>query len=380
MGSHRIIKIAILTSSRADFGYYIPLMKAIKARPDLFSYEIIAFGTHLSPFHGQTEVLFQDYGFEVNHRVVSMLLTDDEESISTSYALTALKFSAFWEKNKNSYDLVLCIGDRYEMAAAVAAGIPLGIRFAHFGGGDTTLGATDNIYRHAISLASVLHFVLLEHNAERVKQIAGENAKCVVTGALSLENLNDMHLLNKTEFKNIWGIDFNIPSVLITIHPETINSYNNLKHIKETIKALKMLVKDRQLIISMPNSDTAGSLFRHGFESLHQLFPEMVKLIENFGSRSYFSCMNHVDYMLGNTSSGIIEAASFGKFVVNIGDRQKGRLTSDNIIHVPFNSKAILEATLKVRNKKFKGNNIYKKEDAIQTIIDELKNDGIKDI
>jgi GDP/UDP-N,N'-diacetylbacillosamine 2-epimerase (hydrolysing) len=342
MESDHRLKIAILTSSRADFGFCLPLLKALKANPEIFTFEIIAFGTHLSPFHGRTIDLILESGFEVKHSIPSMLLSDDEESISVAYALTALRFSSFWAKNKNRFDWVLCLGDRYEMAAAVASGIPFGIRFAHIGGGDTTLGAIDNIYRHTISLASVLHFVLLAPYAKRVKQLVGKNARCVVTGSLSLENLNNITFLSKEEFFKLWGIDLNKTSVLVTLHPETVNSQYNVKHCEETIKALKVLSRDQQLVITMPNVDTAGSVFRQAFEFLEQQYPDRVKLIENFGIQSYFSCMQYADYLIGNTSSGITEAASFGKFVVNIGDRQKGRLTNDNILNVPFNSNDII--------------------------------------
>ena len=373
MGSDHRLKIAVLTSSRADFGIYLPLLRALRSNSAEFDLEIIAFGTHLSPFHGKTIDLILKHGFEVKHRITSMLLTDDEDSIATTYALTGLKFADFWSQNKVRFDWVLCLGDRYEMGAAVAAGIPFGIRFAHIGGGDTTLGAIDNIYRHSISLASTIHFVSLESFADHVKQIVGEQARCVVTGSLSLDNLNDIKILSKEAFFIEWGIDLNIPTVLVTIHPETITSQNNLEYCKEIIKALTVLGRDQQLLITMPNADTSSSMFRKAFETLQQNNPEHVKLIENFGTESYFTAMFHVDYLLGNTSSGIVEAASFGKFVVNIGDRQKGRPTSENVVHVPFLSAEIIKAGKNLTGKKYTGINVYKKGNATNMIIDALK-------
>lgn len=373
MGSYNRLRIAVLTSSRADFGIYLPLLKALKASPDEFDLDIIAFGTHLSLFHGRTIDAIMEHGFEIKHRVASMLATDDEESVGTAYALTALKFSAFWGENKNNFDWVLCLGDRYEMAAAVTAGIPFGIHFAHIGGGETTLGAIDNIYRHIISLVSKLHFVYLEPYAERIKQLVGETAPYVVTGSLGLDNIDQVKILSKEEFFEKWGINLNKPTALITIHPETLNSQNNNKYCKETIKALRVLAQDQQMIVTLPNADTLGTVFRQAFENLQIEYPDQVKLIENFGTESYFSCMFHAAYLLGNTSSGIVEAASFGKFVVNIGDRQKGRLTSNNVIHVPFHSTSIIEAAKKIIGKKYTGSNIYKKGNATQLIIEKLK-------
>ena len=371
MGSNNRLKIAVLTSSRADFGIYLPLLRGLTARSDKFELEIIAFGTHLSAFHGNTVDDIIKQGFEVKHRIPSMLLTDSEEAISTAYALTALKFAAFWEINKG-FDWVICLGDRYEMAAAVTAGIPYGIRFAHIGGGDTTLGAIDNIYRHMITLSSVLHFVSLQPFAERVKQISGEDAKCVEIGSLGLDNLKEIEILSKEQFLDKWDIDLNKPTVLVTLHPETVNAQSNTSYCNEAVIALKKLAVQQQIVITMPNADTAGSIYRQAFQSLQQQIPEYVNLIENFGSQSYFTCMHYADYLLGNTSSGIIEAASFGKFVINIGDRQKGRIASDNVVHVAFNSTSIIEAASRVKGKTYEGSNVYSKGNATQLIINEL--------
>ena len=143
------MKIGVLTSSRADFGIYLPLLKALQA-DSFFQLELIVFGTHLSRYHGYTVQQIIEEGFEPIHQIHQMLLTDEDNAISTSYALTALKFADFWKNH--SFDCVFCLGDRYEMAAAVAAGIPYNIPFAHIHGGETTLGAIDNVYRHGISL------------------------------------------------------------------------------------------------------------------------------------------------------------------------------------------------------------------------------------
>jgi len=199
-----------------------------------------------------------------------------------------------------------------------------------------------------------------------------------VTGSLSLDNIDKVKILSKEEFFEKWGINLNLPTVLITIHPETINSQNNDKHCRELLKAIKVLMQNHQLVITMPNADTLGTVFRQAFEKLQYGHSDQIKLIENFGTQSYFSCMFHSEYLLGNTSSGIVEAASFGKFVVNIGDRQKGRLTSNNIIQVPFKYSAIVEAANKVKGIKYTGSNVYKQGNATQLIIRTLKTNGFK--
>lgn len=378
MGSPGIIKLGILTSSRADFGIYLPLLKALKEKPEEFHFEIIAFGTHLSAFHGTTMSFIIEQGFEVTHTIPSMMLTDDEESIATGFSLTSLKFSSFWAQHKRDYDLVFCLGDRYEMAAAVSAAIPFGIRFAHIGGGETTLGAIDNVYRNYITLASDLHFVTLDSNAAKVRALAGDDAVCIAVGSLSLNNLDHIKLLSLDEFHANWAIDLRLPTILLTIHPETVNYQKNSDFCKELLGAMRSLLDDYQIIITMPNADTSGSVFRQAFEDLKAHFPEKVRLVENFGTQAYFTCMNYCEFLMGNTSSGILEAASFNKYVINIGDRQKGRQSSNNILHVPFDIKAILDAVNLIKGKSFSGTNIYKKENAVELIIQQLKDHGKK--
>lgn len=368
------MRVAILTSSRADYGIYKPLIKALYA-DDFFQTAIIAFGTHLSPYHGHTVDAIAQEGYKVDYRIASMLLTDDDASISTAMGLTTIRFADFWQAHAKEFDLVFCLGDRYEMCAAVIAGLSFGVKFAHLHGGETTLGAIDNVFRHTITMASHLHFVATDVFAERVFTLLdNRDAHVTVTGALSLDNISGISLLNKTAFKDKWHIDLDKPSILITIHPETVGADQNKGHLQEVLGALEALSSSYQLVITMPNADTNGSIFRNAFQALGQNNPEKIKLIENFGTQSYFSCMQHASMLLGNTSSGIIEAASFNKYVINLGDRQKGRLTGSNVMHVPFSKAAMLEAVEQASGKgPYEGENIYFKGGAAERIIQTLK-------
>lgn len=375
MGRSGIINIAVLTSSRADFGIYLPLLKALKADEDI-NLSLIAFGTHLSKFHGYTIEDIYRHGFEVKYKIYSMSLHDDAGSIASAYGLTALKFADFWSLHSNEFRHVFCLGDRYEMAAAVMAGVPLGIRFAHIHGGETTLGAIDNVYRHSISLASRLHFVAVQEFKERIKKLTGEDDTCFVTGALSLDNLEDIPLINKEEFYRQWFIDLDKPFVLVTIHPETIAFKSNEKYAEESLYALSAISVNRQLLITMPNADTAGSVYREMFQNLKNAYPNKVHLVESLGTQAYFTCMNYADFLIGNTSSGITEAASFKKYVINVGDRQKGRLVGENVLHVPFDKSAIVEAASRISGKLFTGKNVYKQGRASSKIVEIIKSDG----
>lgn len=364
------MKIGILTSSRADYGIYLPLLDKLKV--DLcFNIEIIAFGTHLSRNHGYTVNEIEKHDYLVIHKIASLISNDDEQAIATSYSLTALKFADFWSNYK--YDLVLCLGDRFEMNAAVMAGIPFDVKFGHIHGGETTLGAIDNIYRHQITLASQIHFTATEAYNNKVVQLSESNKNIFTVGALSLDNIKEFTPIDRKEFYK----KFNIPKKdfgLVTFHPETVNAERNIYYSSEMKKALIEISNTLNLIITMPNADTLGNQYRNKIEELKRMHPERVILIENFGKNNYFSAMHYAKILIGNTSSGILEAASFQKQVINVGDRQKGRARSNNVFDAIFNAEDIIAKTKKVLSLgDFNGENIYYKEGVADNIIKLIK-------
>lgn len=371
MGGPDLKNILVLTSSRADYGIYLPLLKALK-NSEFVNLEILAFGTHLSEKHGYTiKQILQD-GFNVQHQISVPYHNDHPEDIALCYAKTVEHFTDFWAKHGRKYNWIIVLGDRFEMAAAVAAGIPFVLKFAHIHGGETTLGAIDNIYRHFITLASSLHFVSLPDFEKRVHEIAGESAKCFVIGALGLDNVSQIPLLSQSEFFQKWQIDLSKPSILVTIHPETVAFDDNIAFAKEAELAFIELANQYQLVVTMPNADTYGNVYREMFQVLKNQYPSKVFLIENFGTISYFSAMQHTGLMLGNTSSGITEGASFQKYVLNIGDRQKGRIAGRNVIHIPFNSSEIINKVNQYFGQQYTEENIYFKGGAAKIILKEL--------
>lgn len=373
MGANQIKRILVLTSSRADFGIYLPLLKKLKIDKS-FDLKILAFGSHLSKFHGYTIDQIHQAGFVVDYKISSLLTDDQPVDIATSFSLTSLKFSEFWSNQKNNFDWVIVLGDRFEMAAAVLAGIPFRIPFAHLHGGETTLGAIDNIYRHTITLASKLHFVSLNEFKTRIEQLLlGTSYDCRIIGSLSLDNLSEIKLLSLNEFYDKWKIDLRKESILITIHPETVNFEKNEEFAIEVFQALKVLGKTKQLIVTMPNADTSGTIYRNMFQDLKLLLKDNLILIENFGTQSYFSCMKFAGLMIGNTSSGITEAASFNKYVLNLGERQKGRPTGSNVFSVPFQRNKIIDFSEEYFGKQSLEDNIYFKGSAAENIIEGLK-------
>ena len=364
------MRIGVLTSSRADYGIYLPLLQKMKS-DSFFELEIIAFGTHLSKSHGYTlnDIVKDEY--TCIHTISSLISNDDQQAISSSYGLTVLKFADFWENHQ--YDLVFCLGDRFEMSAAVQAGIPFGVKFAHIHGGETTLGAIDNVYRHQITLASVLHFTATEVFKNKVADLIGTTSGVFTVGSLSLDNIRSFIPIDKKVFYKT----FDIPEVdyaLVTFHPETVSPEANYQYAKTMRKALKEITEKLFVILTMPNADTLGSIYREEILQLKKELPERILLIENFGKINYFSAMHYSKILIGNTSSGILEAASFGKYVVNVGDRQKGRIQSDNVLNCEFEETAIIEAVGKALiYEKYNGGNVYFKEGVVNTIIKILK-------
>jgi GDP/UDP-N,N'-diacetylbacillosamine 2-epimerase (hydrolysing) len=365
------MKIGVLTSSRADYGIYLPLLNKL-IEDQFFNLEIIAFGTHLSKSHGFTVEEIEKSKFSNIHKISTLLSNDDECSIATSYGLTVIKFADFWSKNK--FDLVFCLGDRFEMSAAVQAGIPFGIKYAHIHGGETTLGAIDNIYRHQITLASLIHFTATKQFTSKVMELIGENKYIYNFGALSLDGIEKFKPIEKKLFLS----KFNLPHrefALVTFHPETISPELNQLNAREMRLALEKISKTLFLIITMPNADTMGSIFRSELIILQNNSQNEVLCIENFGKENYFSAMAYAKLLIGNTSSGIIEAASFGKYVLNVGNRQSGRLQNGNLINVPFEQSSIINEfinILKLGN--YNGDNIYHQHNTASNIINVIKN------
>lgn len=370
-----MIRIGILTSSRADFGIYEPLLRLI-AKEVRIEAGIIAFGTHLSEKYGNSLQHVLKIPIPVIAQFDTVPENDTPSDIASSMILTMQCMVSVWKEQ--SFDLLIALGDRYEMFAAVASTLPFNIKIAHIHGGETTLGAIDNALRHSITHMSSLHFTSAKPYFDRVIELTGSDKGVFNTGALSTDNLASMEFMSIEEINNTFNINLTIPTILITLHPETIDYKNNEANAREVIKALGD-ASDFQQVITMPNADTSGSIIRNLF-SEYQKEHKNVILVENFGSRGYLSVMKHCSFMLGNTSSGFIEAAWFPKWVVNIGNRQKGRIRTPNILDVPFDSSQINDAINYVRSNSVpEVSPIYGSGNAAQQIIKHIVDECITD-
>jgi GDP/UDP-N,N'-diacetylbacillosamine 2-epimerase (hydrolysing) len=333
------VKIALLTSSRADYSIYFPLIKEISNNKFL-KLDIIVFGTHNSYFFGETVKQIEQDGFDIKYKINSLILGESPECISDSMGFTFIKFSNIW--SKENYDLCLVLGDRFEMFAAAYSALPFNIPVGHISGGETTLGAIDNTFRDALSVISKYHFASTQIYCNRIKEIKGSNEFIYNVGALNLDNLSSIKFLSLIEFKERFGIDISKKSILITFHPETVSFKQNIQYIQAIYDAL-IEVDNYQLIITMPNADTMGSIIRDKFNELIN-YKSNVIIIESFGTVGYLTCMKYCSFMLGNTSSGFVEASFFPKYVINLGKRQSGRILTSNIINCEIDKVSILNA------------------------------------
>lgn len=334
------MKLGILTSSRADFGIYTSLIGALK-KDDFFKLEIIAFGTHLSHDYGYTITEIQSLGLNEIHEISTPVLGNTPKELSQSMGETVKLFSSFWANH--TYDFVLVLGDRFEMFAAVSAASPFLVKFAHLHAGETTLGAIDNSYRHSISLFSKILFTSTDQYKIRALEISNQTSMVYNVGALSIDNLRRTKLYSKDEFFNKFKIDLNKKTILSTFHPETVSYQHNVKYIETVLNVFLKLQEKFQIVLTMPNMDTMGKAIRSfilKFQNKHRC----LIIVESFGMKGYLSCMKHCSFMLGNTSSGFVEASFFPTKVINIGNRQQGRLMTENIVNCEIEYESIMSA------------------------------------
>ncbi|MEQ9303802.1 MAG: UDP-N-acetylglucosamine 2-epimerase, partial [Marinoscillum sp.] len=366
-----MIKIAVLTSSRADYGIYEPLLNLF-AKDHEIDLSIVAFGMHLLEKYGLTIDQVKADAYGKVYEIEGMSLGDSPQAIAESYASVLSNFAQFW--SNHVFDIVFALGDRYEMSAAVQASIPFNVQLAHIHGGETTLGAIDNIYRHQITLASSLHFTASDVFAKRVTSIIETGEPVHNVGALSLDGLDELELPQWSDVARKFDIPEN-PFVLVTVHPETVNLSRNERNAEELFKALGILCMEINLVITLTNADAGGNVYRQKAIELKREFSDRIFLVDNFGRLNYFAAMKASSFLLGNTSSGIIEAASMNKFVLNLGDRQAGRLQSKNIKDIPFEEDKILKSAYQlILEGEFRGLNVYFRPDTAENIVKITKN------
>ena len=366
-------KIGVITTSRADYGIYTPILDKLNSDPEI-DFGLFVSGTHLSEEHGFTISRIEEDGFPIWDKIEIIQKSDDTASISKAIGVTTQKFGESYARNKP--DIILSLGDRYEMLGAVLATVPFNIPVAHIHGGEVSEGAIDDVFRHAITKISHIHFPATELSARRIRQM-GENLEFIFPfGAPSLDNLNSINLLSKVEMADRHGIDKDKDYLLVTYHPVTkeINDAEN-----QIINLLEALDSSGfNLVFTLANADTGGKIINNKVIKYVEDNKDKAIIADNIGTQSYFSAINNARAVIGNSSSGIIEAASFKTAVVNIGNRQKGREQSQNIIDSSNQISDIRKAIKKACSNHFNQEihdveNVYGDSNASENIVNILK-------
>jgi len=367
-------KICVVTGTRAEFGLLYWLIKGIQDDADL-DLQLIATGMHLSPEFGLTYREIEKAGFAIDYKIEMLLSGDTPSSISKSTGLGIIGFADAY--NKLNPDLVIVLGDRFEVFAASSAALFANIPIAHIHGGETTAGAFDEALRHSITKMATLHFVAAEPYKRRVIQL-GENPERVFNvGGLGVEAIKKLSLLSKKELEKAIGFEFWKKNLLVTFHPVTLESNTSKQQFNNLLAAISRL-DDTKVIFTKANSDTDGRIINKLIDDYIVNNPETSIAFTSMGQLNYLSSMQYVDAVVGNSSSGIAEAPSLKVATINIGDRQKGRVMADSIINTEPIVESISSALENIYSREFQNNlkitdNPYGGGNTSESIIERIK-------
>lgn len=340
-------KICVITGSRAEYGLLSGLMRAIKEDESL-ELQVIVTNMHLSPEFGLTYKEIERDGFFINKKVEMLLSSDTANATTKSVGLATIGFADAYEDLKP--DMIVVLGDRFEILAAVTAALFYKIPVAHLHGGEITEGAYDDCIRHAITKMSHLHFTSTEEYRQRVIQLGEDPKRVFNVGAPGIENIKKVPLMGKKELEStLDGFTFNDKTILITYHPVTLENSTAEEQIHSLLSALDEY-PDIKIIFTLPNSDTDGRVIIRLINEYVSKHQEKAIAYPSLGLKRYLSALQFVKAVVGNSSSGIIEVPSFGIPTLNIGDRQKGRIAADSVINCGTSKKDILEGLDKVLN------------------------------
>ena len=368
-------KVCVVTGSRAEYGLFYPILSKIQESNKL-ELQLISTSAHHSSEYGLTYKQIENDGFNIVDKIENLYLTDTKPSIVKSTGLATSLLSDSFDRLQP--DVVLLLGDRYETHAAATASMLMNIPIAHIHGGEITEGAVDEQIRHSITKMSYLHFCATETYRQRVIQMGEDPARVFNSGAPGIDNIINLNLLTKKILEKELSWKFTSKSALFTYHPVTLEE-NDIAHDLEVILSI-LETFSFNILFTYANADAGGRVINQKIEQFCKIQPAKYKVVKSLGQVKYLSAMKYVDLLIGNTSSGIIEAASFKKPVVNIGDRQKGRLRGENVIDCNLDT---LQESIKFalsssfRNKIKNMNNIYGTGSAAGFIVDKLINEPI---
>jgi len=342
-------KICVITTTRAEYGLLFWLMKGLEEDPD-FQLQLVVTGTHLSVEFGSTIDNIREDGFKIDRSFNMELKDDTPEGITNSLSIALNGFATSFKTLDP--DLIVVLGDRFEILGAATAALIANVPVAHIHGGELSMGAIDDSIRHAVSKISYYHFTATDIYRKRVIQLGEQANRVLNVGGLGQDNINKLDLLGKKSLEENLNIKFQKYNLLITYHPETLNPDEGKNHFFTLLQVLKDQ-KETFCIFTMPNADAGHRDLTALLEEYVSHNPHNTALFQSLGQLRYLSAMKWVDAVVGNSSSGIIEAPSMKVATINIGDRQKGRLAADSIIHCDPEKEAIKKAFKKLHSQKF---------------------------
>jgi len=374
-------KIAVFTGTRAEYGLLYWIIKSLE-EAEQAELQLIVGGMHLSPEFGYTIEQIEQDGFPIADRLEFLLSSDSPVAVSKSMGLALISASESLQRLQP--DLIVLLGDRFESMSIAQAAMVAQIPIAHLHGGETTEGLIDEAVRHSITKMAHLHFTATKAYRDRVIQLGEQPNRVLNVGAPGIDSIKRLKLLERHELSNAIGFNLNKPYFLITYHPVTLSKDGATDSLINLLSILDDY-HEHQVLISYPNADTHGRQLIKILENYAQADPERVFLFRSLGQLRYLSLMKHCEVVLGNSSSGLIEAPSFGVPTLNIGDRQKGRISGETVVHCGETKAEISKGMKKVTEKQFqeecrKANNPYGDGESSKKIVDLLIDYPLEDI
>jgi GDP/UDP-N,N'-diacetylbacillosamine 2-epimerase (hydrolysing) len=343
-------KICVVTGSRAEYGLLRWTMHEIQNAANL-ELQLIVTGSHLSPVFGETYQEIEADGFVIDHKLDILVDADSAQGVAKSVGLALISFSDVFARLNP--DMILILGDRFEIFAVAATALMLQIPIAHCHGGELTRGAIDDSLRHSITKMAHFHFTSTEDYRRRVIQLGESPDRVFNVGAFGLEAIDHIQFLEKEEIEKRIGQSLNKKTLLIGFHPETYSKGKNEQHLGALLTALDHF-PNLKLVFTLSNPDQEGRSINRIIKSYAEQNPERAVVHANLGQTTLFSLMRHIDGVVGNSSSGIIEAPAFKIGTINIGDRQQGRVRCASIIDAAPNVKAIKNAIQTLYSARFR--------------------------
>lgn len=333
-------RVCVVTGTRAEYGLLKEVIGGVQVATDL-TLQLIATGMHLSPEFGLTYKEIEADGFAIDERLEILVSSDTAVGVGKAMGLGLIGFADAFARLKP--DIIVLLGDRFEILSAAAAALVAGIPIAHIHGGETTEGAFDEAIRHSVTKMAHLHFVAAAPYRDRVIQLGEDPERVFLVGGLGIDAIKRLKLLDRAGLEDALDFKLGARNLLVTFHPPTLEPGEAASQMQALLDALDALGPDTHLIFTMPNADSGSRELRamvDGFVASHA----NARAFTSLGQFRYLSCMRHMDGVVGNSSSGIIETPSFHIGTIDIGDRQGGRLRADSVIDCAPQRKAIEEA------------------------------------